>query len=153
MTQSEIQERNKQIALMIGKKHQNNSIVVHYNNVCGVNPTGETWQECIFHLDWNWLMEAVTFIKKNIRLSTNVSNAKDGEYFIDEWEFKVNKYYVRLIQWTGKGWNMFDRQNKKLSMFYYIGDNCESEQQAVFLVVSDIAKLLNIERLLNENKQ
>jgi hypothetical protein len=64
MTQQEIQDRNKQIALMIGKKYQDNKIVIHYNNVCGVNPTGETWQECIYHSDWNWLMEAVEFVEK-----------------------------------------------------------------------------------------
>ena len=77
MTQQEIQERNKEIALMLGKKYQNNKIVIHYNNVCGVNPTGETWQECLYHSDWNWLTEAVEFIE----------NLKDEHgsflYFID----------------------------------------------------------------------
>jgi L-lysine 2,3-aminomutase len=147
MTQQEIQERNKEIALMLGKKYQNNTIVIHYNNVCGVNPTGETWQECLYHSDWNWLMEAVEFIKKNIRTSNNTENAINKEIFIDEWEFKVTKYYLRLIQWTNAGWRMFDNKNRNLSMLYVVGENCETEKEAVFKIVSDFAKKFNNKEL------
>jgi hypothetical protein len=147
MTQQEIQERNKEIALMLGKKYQNNKIVIHYNNICGVNPTGETWQECLYHSDWNWLMEAVEFVKKNIRTSNNTENAINKEIFIDEWEFKVTKYYLRLIQWTNAGWRMFDNKNRNLSMLYVVGENCETEKEAVFKIVSDFAKFYNNKEL------
>jgi hypothetical protein len=147
MTQQEIQERNKQIALMLGKKYKNNSIVIHYDNVCGVNPTGATWQVCLYHSDWNWLMEAVFFIKENIKSSSNTKDAKIGELFIDEWEFRVKSYYVRLIQWTKNGWRMPDRDDMELSLLYIIGENCESEKEAIFLIVSDIAKLYNEKKL------
>jgi hypothetical protein len=35
--------------------------------------SGETWQECLYHRDWNWLMEAVEFIakKNNVIISNN----------------------------------------------------------------------------------
>ena len=133
MTQQEIQERNKQIALMLGKKEQL-----------------EYWKQWVdiesklkWHSDWNWLMEAVEFIKKNIRTSNNTENASNKEIFIDEWEFKVTKYYLRLIQWTNAGWRMFDNKNRNLSMLYIIGENCETEKEAVFKIVSDFAKFLN----------
>jgi hypothetical protein len=63
MTQKEIQERNKQIALMLGwkykdkiwlKKHpveKDRWMVASYTN------------NFLFHSDWNWLMEAVEFIE------------------------------------------------------------------------------------------
>jgi len=54
MEAKEIQERNKQIALMLGKKEQL-----------------EYWKQWVdiesklkWHSDWNWLMEAVEFIEK-----------------------------------------------------------------------------------------
>jgi hypothetical protein len=137
------QERNKEIALMLGKEYKDNWIVINYSNVCGVNPTGKTWQECIFHLDYNWLMEVVEFIKQNLRTSNNTVGAKVGEYFIDEWTFGVKTYYIRLIQWTDKGWRMTDRENHDLSIYYIIGENCQSEKEAIFLAVSDFAKLYN----------
>jgi hypothetical protein len=137
------QERNKGIALMLGKEYKDNWIVINYSNVCGVNPTGKTWQECIFHSDYNWLMDAVGFIKQNLRTSHNTVGAKVGEYFIDEWTFGVKTYYIRLIQWTDKGWRMTDRENHDLSIYYIIGENCQSEKEAIFLAVSDFAKLYN----------
>jgi hypothetical protein len=97
-----------------------------------------------FHSDWNWLMESVEFINKNIKTSNDTQDAKIGELFIDEWKFRVKQYYLRIIQWTENGWRMFDgKENSELSMFYIIGENCESEKEAVFLIVSDFAKLYN----------
>ena len=138
MTQEEIQERNKQIALMLGKKEQL-----------------EYWKQWVdiesklkWHSDWNWLMESVEFIKKNIKTSNDTQDAKIGELFIDEWKFRVKQYYLRIIQWTENGWRMFDgKENSELSMFYIIGENCESEKEAVFLIVSDFAKLYNDKKL------
>jgi hypothetical protein len=60
----EIQERNKEIALMLNKKYENDRIVVSYNNVFRLNPTGETWQKCEYSSNWNWLIEVVDFINK-----------------------------------------------------------------------------------------
>ena len=134
METTEIQERNKQIALMLG-----------------LNPLTKSplsWLISLkYHSDWNWLMEAVEFIKKNIKSSSNTRDAKIGELFIDKWEFKVKSYYVRLIQWTKNGWRMPDRDDMELSLLYIIGENCESEKEALFLIVSGIAKLYNEKKL------
>jgi hypothetical protein len=92
---------------------------------------------------WNSLMDAVGFIKQNLRTSEDTADAKVGEYFIDEWRFGVKSYYIRLIQWTDNGWRMFDGVNRDLSIYYIIGENCQSEKEAIFLAVSDLAKLYN----------
>ena len=136
MTQQEIQDRNKEIALMLDLNHDEEVVIFNMHSY--------SWDMLRFNSDWNWLMEAVEFIKKNIRLSSNTSDAKVGEYFIDEWEFNVKKFYIRLIQWTGTGWKMFD---KDLSIFYIIGVNCQSEKEAIFLAVSDFAQKFNNNKL------
>lgn len=154
MTAQEIQERNKEIALMLGysnpisdkdfyfvERPQKESTVLP--NMLELN------FENRFHSDWNWLHEAVEFIKKNHRTSFDTEDAKENELFIDEWEFKVKKYYIRIIQWTKDGWRMFDRNNRQLSIFYIIGENCDSEIEAVFKAVSDFAKLYNEKELKN----
>jgi hypothetical protein len=154
MTQQEIRERNKQIIQMLGFKrgfwiHQEKPLTDDKKQWWDID--GKTFlgtrvrydKDLQFHSDWNWLMEAVEFIKKNIRTSNNTENASNKEIFIDEWEFKVTKYYLRLIQWTNAGWRMFDNKNRNLSMLYIIGENCETEKEAVFKIVSDFAKFLN----------
>jgi hypothetical protein len=52
MTQQEIQDRNKEIALMLGLHHDEEAVIF--------NMTAYTWDMLRFHSDWNWLMEAVT---------------------------------------------------------------------------------------------
>lgn len=120
MTQQEIQERNEQIALMLGKKYKDNSIVIHYNNVCGVNPTGETWQECLYHSDWNWLMEAVEFINK---IHKDNNPYRDLHYTVG---------YLLHGGWWGK-----TKIPKRLL----------SNKTQLFLAVSDFAKLYNNKEL------
>jgi hypothetical protein len=152
MTQQEIQERNEQIALMLGWEEGNLSGIWHKkddtaNYVVYSEHNNYPHRGLPFHRDWNWLMEAVEFIKRNIKTSNDTENAKDKEIFIDEWEFKITKYYLRLIQWTNEGWRMFDNRNRNLSILYIIGENCQTEIEAVFKVVSDFAKLYNDKKL------
>jgi hypothetical protein len=151
MTVQEIQERNKEIAAMLGFKYKNQSKYwgkYPLDNNSFLSKLGYLKMDSLqFHSDWNWLMEAVEFVKQNFRTSYDTKDAKINEYFIDEWEFKVNKYYVRLIRWTENGWKMFDESNRHLSFFYIIGENCQSEKEAVFMVISDFAKLYNNKEL------
>jgi len=159
MTAQEIQERNKEIALMLGG-YKCSKISEQYElpKFMTFPPKGRsnlchTAKVCLledmqFHSDWNWLMESVEFIKKNIKTSNDTQDAKIGELFVDEWKLGVKQYYLRIIQWTENGWRMFDgKENSELSMFYIIGENCESEKEAVFLIVSDFAKLYNDKKL------
>jgi hypothetical protein len=160
MLQEEILERNKEIALMLGWKEATleykmkwcavptedrlirlNQLYVPFLMKENNEPLFEDtmyWSE-----SWNSLMDAVGFIKQNLRTSEDTADAKVGEYFIDEWSFGVKSYYIRLIQWTDNGWRMFDGVNRDLSFYYIIGENCQSEKEAIFLAVSDLAKLYN----------
>jgi hypothetical protein len=139
-------ERNKEIAYMFGwKRHDHAS---YFTWTKPEKPNEHFYEGVLqFHSNWNWLMDAVEFIKTNLRLSSDTNNPKIGEYFIDEWDFKVRSYYVRLIQWTKNGWRMFDTSNRDLSIYYLVGENCNSEKEAVFLIVSDFAKLYNEKKL------
>jgi hypothetical protein len=135
MLQEEILERNKEIVLMLGLNHDEEAFVF--------DGQAYSWDLPRFYSDWNYIMDAVGFIKQNLRTSEDTDDAKVGEYFIDEWRFGVKSYYIRLIQWTDNGWRMFDRVNLDLSIYYIIGENCQSEKEAIFLAVSDLAKLYN----------
>lgn len=135
MTTSEIQERNKQIALMLGAyeitewfKTDLDSIpyykgTCYYlgrpnnNWSCGSSNKEEVEKSLLntlqFHSDWNWLMEAIEFIEK--------------------------KGYTISI--TGKFVNiMFVEENigKSISSRYGY-----TKIEAVFLAVSDFAKFYN----------
>jgi hypothetical protein len=78
MTPQEIQERNKQIALMLGLKplgrpydgafitddNTDNSFRIFFNGLL----EGESWyQYPEFHRDWNWIMEAVQFLHRHFK--------------------------------------------------------------------------------------
>ena len=123
METTEIQERNKQIALMLGKKYKNNSIVIHYDNVCGVNPTGATWQVCLYHSDWNWLMEAIEFIEK----LGYESLLGSSEYYYPEKGMRHIQHFIK----------------DDLTIYHESKD----KKEAVFIAVSDFAKLYNEKKL------
>jgi hypothetical protein len=125
MTQQEIQDRNKEIALMLGKKYQNNKIVIHYNNVCGVNPTGETWQECLYHSDWNWLMEAVEFIEKKIKVNSEYASNYNVVFDSLSCSIETTGYHQKTI----------------------INVNNQNRKEAVFLAISEFAKSYNNKEL------
>lgn len=97
MTQEEIQERNKQIALMLGLKPLSkpydgaftsddktyNSFRIFFNGLL----EDESWYEYPkFHSDWNWLMEAVDFVEEKLKLETVMSNMGFG----------VNNQYMNI---------------------------------------------------------
>ena len=78
MTQQEIQERNKEIALMLGGIYSKAAEAWGFGNsrvekktiiIEGKSYKSLVWaerfeKELLFHSDWNWLMEAVEFINK-----------------------------------------------------------------------------------------
>jgi hypothetical protein len=67
MTQEEIQERNKQIALMIGVDI-NFSTEVYRDSKSRLRHIIDKMPKSlllIFHKDWNWLMEAIQFLHKH----------------------------------------------------------------------------------------
>jgi predicted FMN-binding regulatory protein PaiB len=72
MTQQEIQERNKQIALMMGaidykadKWYKLGGYKEHIYFPNWNYPNRFLEKDLKFHSDWNWLMEAIQFLKKH----------------------------------------------------------------------------------------
>ena len=122
MTQQEIQERNEQIALMLGltptkgfgsKKNE------YFKKIDGDKTI--MYNKVLFHSDWNWLMEAVEFIDK-------LSN-----YFI---QIEEKSCYVYDI-------SKFD--NSQTNAF--IIKDGKTKKESIFIAVSDFAKLYNNKEL------
>lgn len=126
MKQQEIQERNKQIALMLGLKrgwwiHQEKPLTDDKKQWCDIG--GKTFlgtkiyydRDLKFHSDWNWLMEAVEFIEK------------------------IYSYKVKI---ESKGCIIY--KNSNAVIIHY---STESKLVAVFIAVSDFAKLYNNKEL------
>lgn len=129
MTQQEIQERNKQIALMLGwtlKRYPTYiSSPFHGRSVWWSPGTTKTFccikGEEFFHSDWTWLMEAVEFIEKQS---------------ICVWIHGNNC----LIQSVGK-------KENKFSPITYTEVYGKNKKLAVFIAVSDFAKLYNEKKI------
>lgn len=137
MTPKEIQERNKEIALMLGANVQDTLERIYIDKMVddeltfhnmSVNLNTYEWNGTTnihyipfnmlqFHSDWNWLMEAVEFIQKEL-----IKN--DDEFCIE--------FYKNLF-------------GKPITFVSYINKNVESEdpKEAVFIAVSDFAKKFN----------
>ena len=103
MTQQEIQERNKEIALMLGYK------------TTWLDKLFYTWK-CRFLYDWNLLMEARDFIES--------LNQVQG----------MSKYTITIS-------NKIVKINTTNDEIIWI--RAEDRKEAVFLAVSDFAKLYN----------
>ena len=125
MTQEEIQERNKQIIQMLGFKrgfwiHQEKPLTDDKKQWWDID--GKTFlgtrvrydKDLEFHSNWNWLMEAVKFIEK-----------LDGSYSISNKSCAIS---VDEPYWFGA--EIIVKTN-------------ESIHEAVFIAVSDFAKLYN----------
>jgi hypothetical protein len=113
MTQQEIQERNKQIALMLGKLPKE----IPFLGYCYSIPE--------FHSDWNWLMEAVEFIRLqnfsyDMYCPNGIEKDNDGEFECNFWD-KINPEII--------------------------GRSKTSLKEAIFIAVSDFAKLYNNKQL------
>jgi hypothetical protein len=144
MTQQEIQERNKQIALMLGfcenqfKEIQTSIIEAAW--ICvEINVTYDTehedfpmltrWDYLLFHSDWNWLMEAVEFIN-NIKIKKQYFyvNIVRSNIWIYQYKYNTTKCPVAVIGTLPEG------KFKPL-------------KETLFIAVSDFAKLYNNKEL------
>jgi len=128
MTQQEIQERNKQIALMLGIEYEVHSNTYRLrNNIC---------TQLVFHSDWNWLISASKLICDTIGykmyfvstpsysrcIFTDTSSIDTGMMPLDKTEFINGKIVVD-------------------------SDIQKTDIKAVFIAVSDFAKLYNEKKL------
>jgi len=116
MTPQEIQERNKQIALMLGWERHNHA---SYFTWTKQNSKDHIYESILqFHLDWNWLHEAVEFIE---RLSVH---------------HMVETNRSSCVIYNGKN---------IITANYFKAD--KTKKEAVFIAVSDFAKLYNEKKL------
>jgi hypothetical protein len=126
MTSQEIQERNKQIALMLNikieqcypenKDHKQHGIVYTLEKEFAenVNSVFLSVSELKFHKDWRWLMEAVEFIE---RLSVH-----------------------HMVETNRSSCVIYNGRNI-ITANYFKAD--KTKKEAVFIAVSDFAKLYN----------
>jgi len=123
MTQ-EIQDRNEQIALMLGYVNTTptdkdfNIFKSHIK--IGVIPNMIETMSMKFHSDWNWLMEAVEFINKTHK---NNNPYRDLHYTMG---------YLLHGGWWGET---------------KVPERLLSDKTELFLAVSDFAKLYNDKKL------
>jgi hypothetical protein len=123
MTQQEIQERNKQIALMLGWTLKSYPTYIsspfHSRSVWWSPGTTKTFccieGEEFFHSDWTWLMEAVEFIE---------SRGYEIDIFANCVEICTTPDEDYVSEAVGK-----------------------TKKEAVFIAVSDFAKLYNERKL------
>jgi hypothetical protein len=135
MTQTEIQERNKEIVLMLGFKYKNQA--KHWgryplNNGSFLSRLGYVQMNDLkFHVDSNWLIEAFEFVQ-GLRLK--VPNYSVAEYYIIS--FGSTFCSIR------SGLNHADGETK--SPFFYesvsLGKNLK---ESMFIAVSDFARFYN----------
>lgn len=127
MTQQEIQERNKQIALMLGMKIEGTYITNRKEFNSLLHSIEDTLK---FHSDWNWLMEAVEFIENKLKLGTVISNMGFG----------INNQYININRGVSIVDETIDNPSK-------IMGKSSTKKEAVFIAVSDFAKLYNNKEL------
>jgi hypothetical protein len=126
MTPQEIQERNKQIALMLGYVNttpaDKDFNIFEYPTKFGAIPKMIETMSMKFHSDWNWLMEAVEFIEK----------------------VKDEQGYGNMVNIWVNGCNVCEN-----NAGYKIIENifASTKKEAVFIAVSDFAKLYNEKKL------
>jgi hypothetical protein len=120
MTQQEIQERNKDIALMLGYVNttptDKDFNIFEFPTKIGIIPNMIETMSMRFHSDWNWLMEAVEFIEK----------------------VKDEQGYGNMVNIWVNGCNVCEN-----NAGYKIIEN----KEAVFTAISDFAKLYNEKKL------
>lgn len=119
MTPLDIQERNEQIALMLGwKKHNHISYHTWTNDKSIYHIYDSALQ---FHSDWDWLMEAVEFIES--------IEVDDFGYIVEMLPSSSRIYLAK----------------NNLSIISI--DPKSSRKEAVFTAVSDFAKKFNNKEL------
>ena len=118
------QERNKQIALMLGWTY--NSFNDRWNEDMHHDYSFLRMDELKFHSDWNWLMGAVEFIEKL------------DNYYVQIEEF--DSYIYDVSKFTDSEMNPFLMSKVKTS-----------KKESVFLVVSEFAEYYNTKNILKKS--
>jgi hypothetical protein len=138
------QERNKEIALMLNwkyvssidikeKKYSESIFAGWWSNIPNVYHVkvnrnlyrGRGLNDLSFDSDWNWLIEAVEFIEK-LKMEVSIIQNECSIIDIEKAEKEENPFMIESVT------KCFDGVDKK---------------EAVFIAVSDFAKLYNEKKL------
>ena len=132
------EERNKEIALMLGAIYSNYAEAWGFGNAKNIGSKmfdGIMYENVVeaqrfekelkFHSDWKWLMEAVYYLELKLVKPVVISQ---GMCIINRgYAGESKKPYIRIDKWR-MGSKEFDFDYKK---------------EAVFIAISDFAKLYN----------
>jgi hypothetical protein len=137
MTPQEIQERNEQIALMLGYVNttpaDKDFNIFEYPTKFGAIPKMIETMSMKFHSDWNWLMEAVEFIEK-LKFNTKACiHCNNDRVYLNTYPTEYS-HSARFTSMT----------NSKVNFCYALEP---TKKQAVFIAVSDFAQKLNNKEL------
>jgi hypothetical protein len=121
MKQKEIQERNKEISIMLDMEYDPHSNNYRYNN--------EIYSELAFHINWNMLMEAVEFIERlkyefhgyiGVHISSNNCTMQGTKLRTDPENFHAA---------------------------FFTDTHGKNKKEATFIAVSEFAKLYNQKKI------
>lgn len=163
MENKEIQKRNKEIALMLGANIQNDlkriyidkmvddNLVFHDTSVDfktyefdGTNNVHYISFDLLqFHLNWDWLMEAVEFIKS---LKETKGNCKDSCYMITT--FSIYKNGVLISYENGDLHGSIRIDHTDNGKYFKDVGYVDTAKEAVFIAVSDFAKKYNNKEII-----
>lgn len=100
-------ENNKLIAEFLNKKYKDDYIVVGDWHKCTVNPSGDVWEKCKYHSDWNSLMEVVEKIE-----------GFEDENRCAKYNFIIEQSFVEIIDNNNSDTLFFtDNDTKQISVY------------------------------------
>jgi hypothetical protein len=138
MTQQEIQERNKEIALMLGWSQNQNPdhdgvLEIWWPVTTLEKPWGFRVERLEFHSDWNWLMEAVEFIESKIIYTVKIISTPTIS----------QRWYMYTVQiYNTRSATLLTQGEKIIEIQSHYHKN-QSKKETVFIAVSDFAKMYN----------
>lgn len=141
MKGKEIEERNKEIALMLGGKYIRNEDLSFEPKGCWHIPLfmdAKQDYDLKFHSDWNWLMEAVDFIKS---LKETEGNCKGSCYMVTT--FSIYNNGVLIIYENGDLHGSIRIDHTDNGKYFKDVGYVDTAKEAIFIAVSDFAKYIN----------
>lgn len=141
MTQQEIQQRNEQIAKMLGY-YKEDFIWKVLRPFNGGHISTEIGKQLEFHSDYNWSMEVVDFIKnlKEIR-----GNGANRCWMITKFDITNNSVTINYD--NGDLYNSIYVGHTDNGKYYKADKDVDTLKEALFIAISDFAKLYNNKEL------
>lgn len=162
ITREEETSRQEAIAKMLGW-YQEQPVTYHHDTWFKVSENAiivayskhnnYPFNDLPFNRDYNYLMQAFDFMRtvpgeqqSYLLPSEHKSKKKklEHEILLDRFEFNRNSIFLTVLTWEGM-W-------KDNTIYYIVGENAETYQNAMFLAISDFAILYNAYKERNPEK-